>query len=190
MPEDEPPAEERSDGDEPPAEDPSDGDEPPDGDPSDNPSSVAFRGILIVAFGFGALAVVVGVAGLFVIFTGGTGGGESTDVLGELRCEEFGGDPAVGHEASYSIGSTIRSGQAIDSLNSSVNESSVTVELRVNGELLNASARTADGRPVSVEQENSSVVRVTRSETTPFRLWVDTLSTRTTRTVFDICPSE
>jgi hypothetical protein len=151
--------------------------------------AVAYRGIIVIAVGFGVIAVAVGTIGLYTVLTGGTNGDGGADVLGEFECAEFDGDPEVGHEASYAIDSTIRSGQAIESFNASANESGVVVELRVVGELLNASARTADGTPVSVEQKNSTV-RVTRSGTAPFRLWVDSLSQSTVRTVLDICPPE
>jgi hypothetical protein len=149
--------------------------------------SVAYNGILFVAFGFGLIAVAVGVGGLFLVLTGGTNGDGGSDVPGEFECESFEGDPAVGHEVPYVVDSTVRSAGAIETFNGSVNESSVEIELQVTGELLNAFARTADGTNISVTQANNTV-RVTRAERSPFRLWVDRLSQNVVRTQLDICP--
>jgi hypothetical protein len=149
--------------------------------------AVAYRGIILVAAVFGVLAVVVGSIGLYTALTDGPNESGDANVLGEFACERFEGDPEIGHEASYAIDLTVTSPDTVESFDGRATGGNVDIELQVAGRLLDASARTVEGTSVPVEQTNNTV-RVTRSETTPFRLWIDTLSEDAVRMQLDICP--
>ncbi len=139
------------------------------------------------------LATIFGFGGLFVVLTGGTVDGDpGADVLGEYDCETFDGDPEVAHEAGYELEVTLVDGTEIESFNGTSTDGGVRVEIEMQGELLNASARGPDGTVVPLQQDaDGNRVVVDRDGPEPFRLWVDSVSpdAAVTRTKLDICPA-
>ena len=149
--------------------------------------------VLVAGVGLlGLVAVALGAAGLFAVLTGGPAdepAGE--DVLGDLACESFDGDPAVAHEADYDVERTLVDGSELVAAESSMNGSTVRVAVLVEGELLNASARTEDSRTLAVERfEDDDRAVIAAPEGDPFRLWVDSLAddATVTRTRLEVCP--
>lgn len=150
----------------------------------------AYRAIL----GFVALmalgATVAGGVGLYTVLTGGTTDGQvEVDELGALDCEAFDGDPEVGHETDYGIDRTVLSGSRLESVESTDIDGGLRIEIAVEGGILGVSASQADGTPVPVERNESRIV-IERVDTTPFRVWIDSVDQDATvaRSQLDICP--
>lgn len=172
--------------------DPSDngqGDAPPKDDQAAGYGS-AYGAILVGTAVFGAIAVVVGVGGTFVVLTGGSGG-PSTNSLDGFVCESVDGDPQVVHETDYEVEQRIFNPGEVATFNGTVRGEQVRVSLNTSGPLLAASATELSGRPVDIDVTGDRI-RVNRSTTAPFRLWVDSVSEdgSVTRMRLDICPAE
>lgn len=152
----------------------------------------AYRVLLLAVVVVGIGATVFGFAGLYVVLTGGTTDGTpAVDVLGEYECSGFDGDPEVEHEAAYEVERTLLGGSEVESFDASTNSTHLRAELVVSGQVLNASASSADGTAVPVRQsDDGNRVVVAVADPAPLRLWVDSLSedSRVTRTQLDICP--
>lgn len=151
-----------------------------------------YKALLGLMAAVALLATIFGFGGLFVVLTGGTADGDpGVDVLGEYDCETFDADPAVGHEAGYEIEVTLVDGTEIGSFNGTATGDTARIEIEMEGELLNASARGPGGTraPLRQDFEDDRVV-VERAGAEPFRIWVDSVSTdaTVTRTKLDICP--
>ena len=152
----------------------------------------AYR-VLVAGVGLvGLVAVAFGIAGLYAVLTGGPADEPAgADVLGDLSCESFDGDPDIAHEADYDVERTLVDGSELAAVEASTNGSTVRMEVTVEGELLNASARTADGRVLAVERlEDDDRVVIAAPDGEPFRLWVDSLAAdaTVTRTRLEVCP--
>lgn len=136
----------------------------------------------------GLLAVGFGFFGLFMVLTGGTDGGQAASVPEAFECDEFHGDPAVGHEAPGGISqnTTVR---AMHSIDGTVGDGSFEVRFNVSDPaVLDASARQNDGTPVPVDVRGTTVV-VEHDEFAPFRIWIDSADQGfITRSELDICP--
>lgn len=146
-------------------------------------------GVLAVA---GAISVAFAAGGLYVILTGGTTSGDVASVPEAFTCETFNGDPEVGHEAGYGTdrNATVSRLESIDATTTDDGGFELTINIS-DPAILNASARQADGTPVSVEQLENATVRVSHNDTSPVRVWVDSADGgRITRTELDICPPE
>ncbi|WP_138004655.1 hypothetical protein [Halalkalirubrum salinum] len=129
---------------------------------------------LAFGVGFGLLAVAAGVGGLYVVLTTDATSPIGEDPLSEFRCE-LDGDPEPTHSGEYTIDQTIQNGTGIDSVRSNQSGDNATVEIEVDGTILNASAsRPGDDSPptVSIDRENATVT-VTAADSAPFRLWID-----------------
>jgi len=155
-------------------------------------SNVAYRGILLVA-GIAAVgAVLFGGYGLYTTLTGGTNAGEDPSMLGDYQCEEFPGDPEIGHVSEFESPRTVVDDSYLAEFNASSAGTGLRIEVVTDGPLINASAREPDGTPVELElslEENRVVI--TDRDTTPFRLFVDSVSgDSTVRTELDVCPPE
>lgn len=149
---------------------------------------LAYRGILgffvLMALG----ATVFAGFGLHTILTGGTTDGQvETDELGAFACETFDGDPEVGHDREVDL--TVLGDSRIDSVNSTATEAGDRIEIAVDGDILDTSARHADGTEVAVEREAGLVV-IEQESAEPFRLWIDSVDEDATvvRSQLDICP--
>lgn len=137
-------------------------------------------------------AVVVGGLGVYTVLTGGTTDGDvERDVLGEFACEGFDADPEVAHEAGYDIERTVLSGTEIESFDASPADGGYRYEIAVAGELLDASARRADGTELTVDVGDENRLAVEADTATPVRVWVDTVpeDATVTRTRLDVCPT-
>jgi len=143
---------------------------------------VVFLGIA----GVGAIAF--SAFGLVTILSGGVDSGDTVTFPDGFGCQEFNGDPDVGHETGYGIVSNTTLG-ALESFTANTTDSGF--ELRANvsePRVLNVSARHPDGRAVPVESRDG-IVRLTTNDTTPFRLWIDSAEGGIiTRSTIDICP--
>lgn len=158
---------------------------------SEGGAGVAYRAVVLTVGTFGVLAVVIGLAGTFVVLTGSTDTPDhEAEVFGDFACETFDGDPQVVHDADYEVERTVLNPIEVASFDGTVGEDgSVTVELEPNGSFLDASANERDATPITVETHDDGVV-VERNTTEPFRLWVDTIAdgSTVTRMQLDICP--
>lgn len=155
---------------------------------SDN--GTMYRAFLAIFGAFAIGAVLMGSYGLFVVLTGGTTDGQvETDVLGAFDCDEFAGDLEMAHEPDYEVERTVLSGTEIESFEAVAAGEGYRYTVTMAGELLDASARRADGRALTVEQAGTAV-RFETTTTTPFRLWIDTIAEEATvtRTRLDVCP--
>lgn len=144
---------------------------------------------IIVVLGVGAAGA--GSIGLYTVLTDSTSETASTETLGEFGCERFDGDPEVAHEASYGLDRTLSSDDEIKTFDTTHTETGIRIEITVAGGLLDASARTVDGSVVTVDSiDGEPRLVVEYDETTPFRLWVDSVSEDATvvRTRLDVCP--
>lgn len=142
-------------------------------------AGIAILGLAAVAFSF---------FGLFIILTGGPGGGEAASLPEGFGCDTFNGNPDVGHEAAYGI--TLNTSlSALDSVDGGRTEEGFELRFNVSDpSVLNTSARHADGTPVPVSVQNTTVT-VADTDRTPFRLWIDSARQGTiTRSELDICP--
>jgi len=138
----------------------------------------------------GLAAVVFALGGLFVILTGGPGGGEAATLPAEFTCDSFDGDPDVGHGAAYGITINTTLG-ALDAIEGGTTGDGFELRFNISDpSVLNTSARHPDGTPVPVTVQNTTVT-VADNDTTPFRLWIDSAQRGTiSRTELDICPPE
>lgn len=148
-----------------------------------------YRAVVFGVVAIGGIAVVAGVAGLFVVLTGGFDGGEEFDVLGEYECEEFEADPEVVHDAEYETEREILSPSEVSEFDATLTDDGVTVTLVPDGVLLAASATGLDGEAIDVTTDDDRVF-LERETTSPFRLWVDLVAEdgTVTRMQLDICP--
>jgi hypothetical protein len=131
--------------------------------------------------------VAVSFAGLYTVLTS-NGDADFASLPEGFECETFNGDPDVGHEAAYGI--TINTSlSAIDTVEGGPTETGFELAFNVSDpSVLNVSARQADGTPVPVEVQNTTVT-VTHNDTSPFRLWIDSARSGTiTRSEIDVCP--
>ena len=148
---------------------------------------------LVLGFGvvFGLLAVAAGIGGLYVVFTSDVTSPIGDDPLSEYRCE-LDGDPEATHGGEYTIDQTIQNGTGIDGVSSNQSGDNATIEIEVDGTILNASAsRPGDNSPpVSIDRENATVT-VTAADSAPFRLWIDvTRDGEVLRHEHDLCVGE
>lgn len=153
-------------------------------------SNTLYRALFAVFSIFAISAVAMGGFGLYVVLTGGTTDGQAeVDVLGGFACEEFDGDLEIAHEPDYEVERTVLSGTEIESFEAEAVGDGYRFNVTVAGELLDASARRADGQELPVEQDGTGLVIETNTST-PFRLWVDNIAEESTvtRTQLDICP--
>jgi len=139
---------------------------------------------------FGVAAVVLSSVGLYMIFFDSADEGPELVELGEYACEEFDGDPTVAHEPDYEIERTLRGTSLIDSINATDTGGGVRLEINVTGQILDASARRADGTNVTVVQpDDGPDIVIETDEAVPFRLWIDSVDDATvTRTQLEVCP--
>lgn len=144
-----------------------------------------FLGFVVL---MGLVVVVVSFGAVFVILTGGVGDGDVAAFPEGFQCQEFNGDPDVGHESAYGI--TVNTTlSALDAINGGSTDEGFELSFNVSDpSVLNVSARRADGTAVPVTVQNRTV-RVASNSTAPFRLWIDTARSGTiTRSELDICP--
>lgn len=137
----------------------------------------------------GVLTVVVSFGAVFVILTGGTdGGGEAASFPEGFGCDQFNGDPSIGHEANYGVTQNVTR-RVLDSVQGGLTDSGFELSLNMSDPtVLNASARHPDGTPVPLETRNTTVT-VSDNSTESFRLWIDSANGGViTRTQLDICP--
>jgi hypothetical protein len=137
-------------------------------------------GVITVAASFGAV---------FIILTGGTdGGGEVATFPEGFGCNQFNGDPNVGHEANYGITQNVTR-SALDSIEGGITDDGFELSFNMlDPTVLNASARYPDGTAVPLETQNATVT-VSDNSTESFRLWIDSADRGViTRTELDICP--
>lgn len=155
-------------------------------------SKVLYRGLFLVFGVFAVAAVAVGVFGLVTVLTGGTGDTTQSDGLGEFACESFDGDPALAHDSEFENPSIISGASEIERLDTNRTDSKWELDIHMAGPLINASASETDGTVVAVERfPDENRVRITDRDTTPFRLFIDSISDGTAvRTQIDICPPE
>lgn len=158
-------------------------------DESGSTGGIAYRVVMLSVFALGGIAVVVGIAGTFIVLTGGPDS-EEFDVLGEFECNSFDADPQVVHDTNYAVERDVLNPTEVASFNGSVTDSRVELSLNTTGALLEASGNQPDGTPILVETVNNSVL-VERNTTAPFRLWVDSVNEdgTVTRMQLDICPA-
>jgi len=152
--------------------------------------SRAYKAFLIAVGVFGVMALAMGAVGLYTVAMGETGDSPDVDVLGPYACEEFDGDPAVGHDPDYEVERTLLGGTELATFDVNGTADGPRVNATTEGRLLAASARRPDGTNVStrvVDDENRVVVEP--EGTGPFRLWVDSIGDESTitRTRLDIC---
>jgi hypothetical protein len=140
----------------------------------------------------GLIAVVVSFGVVFIILTGGTdgGGGEVATFPEGFGCDQFNGDPNVGHEANYGVTQNVTR-RALDAIEGGVTDGGFELSFNVSDPtVLNASARHPDGTPVPLETDDeNTTVTVSDNNTESFRLWIDSADRGViTRTQLDICP--
>jgi len=153
--------------------------------------SKAYDALIALVFLFGLGAVIVSGVGLYTILTGGTVDEPQVDVLGAYACEEFEGDPEVGHEATYDIEREVLGGTEFASFDATETATGLRINATTEGRLLSASARRADGTNVSVQVvQDENRVLVDHEGSEPFRLWVDSIGAESTitRTRLAVCP--
>lgn len=157
-------------------------------------SNVAYRAVMLMIVLIGIAGVALGFGGLYVVLTGGTTDGTpEADVLGEYECTSFEGDPEPNHDTTYQIERTLVGGSGFESFDAARNDTHLRIELAVEGELLGASASSADGTALPVRQsDDGDRVIITDDDPGPIRAWIDSLSndSRVTRTEIEICPPE
>ena len=139
----------------------------------------------------GLITVVASFGAVFVILTGGTdGGGEAASLPDGFGCDQFNGDPNIGHEAGYGITqNTTRRG--LDAIEGGITNSGFELSFNMSDPtVLNASARHPDGTAVPLEiDDNNTIVTVTDTSRESFRLWIDSANGGViSRTQLDICP--
>lgn len=156
--------------------------------------SFAYKAVLGFVALLGVAAILFSGFGIYTVLTGGVDGAEEPDVLGEFECETFDADPAIAHESPYDVERTVLSPTEIESANGSVTaDGGLWLELDVDGELLDASARRIDGSELAVEQvDDETRLVVTDSDPVPFRMWIDSVDEDGTvvRSQLDICVPE
>lgn len=141
---------------------------------------------------FGLVAIIASAVGVHTVLTGGTAEGPpEVEELGAFGCEEFDADPPVPHGDSHGAERTLLSGSVLVAVNGTTTDEGFRIVFVVDEQLLETSASRADGSTVPVEridEENRVIVEGT--DTTPFRLWIDTVDDDATvsRTQLDICP--
>lgn len=153
-------------------------------------SNIAYRGLFLVV-GIVALGgVVFGFYGAYVSLTGGAGAGDDPSMLGEYQCEAFEGDPEMGHESDFVSPRTVVDDSYLTAFNANESDDGIRFEVETDGPLINASARTVDGQPVSVERYfDEDRIVIPGQDSTPFRLFIDSVSSDTpVRTEIEICP--
>lgn len=149
---------------------------------------------LVLAFGvgFGLLAVAAGVGGLYVVFTSDVTSPIDDDPLSEYRCE-LDGDPEATHGGEYTIDRTIQNASGIDGVTRNDSGDNATVEIEVDGTILNAStSRPGNDSPpsVAIDRENRTIT-VSTADSAPFRLWIDvTMDGEVLRHEHDLCVGE
>ncbi|ERH10940.1 MAG: hypothetical protein J07HX64_02719 [halophilic archaeon J07HX64] len=137
----------------------------------------------------GVIAVAVSFGAVFVVLTGGTdGGGEAASFPEGFGCDQFNGDPNIGHEANYGITQNVTR-RVLDSVQGGLSGGGFELSFNMSDPtVLNASARHPDGTPLSLETRNATVT-VSDNSTDSFRLWIDSADRGViTRTELDICP--
>jgi len=137
----------------------------------------------------GIIAVVVSFGVVFVILTGGTdGGGEAASLPEGFGCDQFDGNPNVGHEANYGITQNVTV-RELDSVEGGLTDGRFELSFNMSDPtVLNASARYPDGTAVPVDIRNETVT-VSDNSTESFRLWIDSADRGViSRTTLDICP--
>jgi hypothetical protein len=153
-----------------------------------------YQVLLSLAFIVGFAAIAFSAFGLFTVLTGGTTSGPvDADVLGEYTCDAFGGDPEPAHDPDYEVEQTLLGGTEIAEFNLTETEAGVRVAVTTEGRLLAGSARRPDGTNVTVRAvEGDNRLVVEHGDTTPFRLWVDSIGEESTitRTELDVCPGD
>lgn len=151
-------------------------------------ASIAYRAVMITILGLGGIAVMAGLAGTFVVLTGGLDDGEEFDVLGGFDCETFDSDPQVVHDADYAVERQVLTPTEVAVFDGTVTDDGVEIVLETDGVFLDASANEPDGTPIPVQTHENGVV-VERDTTEPFRLWVDSVAEdgTVTRMQLDLC---
>lgn len=152
-------------------------------------SNLAYRAVMLSIILLGGIAFVVGVAGTFVVLTGGTDQDQTAAVLGEYACETFEEDPQVVHKTDYEIERRVLSPTLVSAFNTTEGTQAVNLSVKTEGPLLAASANTPAGRPITIETRKDRAY-INRTSTAPFRLFIDTVSEdgTVTRMQLDICP--
>jgi hypothetical protein len=154
---------------------------------SDEEQASRFNILLAFLAIIGLGATLVGFFGVYAVLTG-SGDTTTASVPDAFECDRFDGDPEVGHPAAYGIGINASTGE-LESIDATTTDEGFELELNVSDpEVLNASARHADGRRVPVSEENG-LVSITHDSSDPFRIWIDSADGGTiTRSELDICP--
>lgn len=155
-------------------------------------TNIAYRGLFLVV-GLVALGgVLFGFYGAYVSLTGGTGAVDDPSMLGEYQCDAFEGDPEMPHESDFVSPRTVVDDSYIASFNVSETDDGIRFEVVTDGPLINASASTVDGRPVTVRRyPDEDRIVIPDRDSTPFRLFIESVSSDTpVRTEIDICPPE
>jgi len=166
------------------------GSDPADGGDEGTGYGSSYSAILFGTAAVGAVALAVGLGGTFVALTGG-GDGPSPAGLDGFVCESFDGDPDVTRQSTYTVERQVVSPAEVSSFDGTVRKANVSIVLETAGPLLEAWATAPTGRPIGVETRGDQV-RIDRTTTAPFRLWVDSVSEdgTVTRMQLDLCPAE
>lgn len=155
-------------------------------------TDTAYRGVFVVVGILGIGAVLLSSYGLYVALTAGPSSGGDGSLLGEYRCAEFDGDPAMPHESSLESPRTVVGDAHLKRFNATATADGVDIEIVADGPLINASASGTDGTRVPVERfPERNRVEVRDHDGAPFRLFLESVSGDTlVRTELDICPPE
>ncbi len=151
----------------------------------------AQKGIYIGAVLFGAVAVVAGLAGLFVVLTGGTAEqAPPSEVLGEFACTDDDRDVTFPGERDYGVTARSTSADGIASVNTSTDADGYRLAVTVEETLLDSLTWSFENEPGPEFTEEDRTVTVNGTGSEPFRLWIDTVTEDgdVIRQQLDICP--
>jgi len=149
------------------------------------------KSLYIGAVLFGLVAVVVGLAGLFVVLTGGgPGQTPASEALGEFGCEDSDRDVSFPGEVDYGVTARSTSVEGITSVNGSTDGNGYRIEVTVEHTIVNSLTWSFENEPGPDYTEAGKTVTVNGTGTEPFRLWIDTVTEEgdVIRQQLDICP--
>ncbi|MEF8813073.1 MAG: hypothetical protein V5A55_04565 [Halovenus sp.] len=151
----------------------------------------AQKGLYLGAILFGLVAVVAGLAGLFVVLTGGgPGQTPASEVLDEFACADEDRDVPFPGETDYGVTARSTSADGIASVNGSTDADGYRLAVTVEETVLNSLTWSFENEPGPEFSEEGKTVTVNGTGSEPFRLWIDTVTEEgdVIRQQLDVCP--
>jgi len=154
-------------------------------------SQSAGNAIYVGALVFGLVAVVAGLAGLFVVLTG-TGPEETpaAEALDEFACADEDRDVPYPGETDYGVTARSTSADGIASVNGTTNADGYRLAVTVEDTILDSLTWSFENEPGPEYTAEDRTVVVVGNDTEPFRLWIDTVTGEgdVIRQELDVCP--